>query len=412
MGHSIIGRIALVVLCASGCGARTEMDVDLPEEHDAGRDASTPHDAASGEVVCDREVSIAFTPTARVQLGVWATGGGRFATVALTEATAYRGIGNRPGALQMNSGYRWPYGRRENVLPGWASARLDAGGVFPFRRVIYRGRNEGFASPPGSTPDEYRDTDDPYFCLPFAAADTRRDGLDAITCASPLNDDKGRYFDDDDLAAGYAEPVELMPGVGDWRVLSRHSAYPPRRDLTSTDGDHPDVAQYAADALAVMPELDAVTMATPRAEEPFALTWSVPDSWPAGPVRVSIEVNTEGDYGPAYDPSSYPTPIAPDGAWDHWAQSYGYPYRGQPSVIFDVDVVLPPRDGRAAPTTSTADRPARRGTLDASLEVVPIDDTIVDDPTAAPGSGADRLRRRADGARVVIEARQVRCRAP
>ncbi|MCZ7680715.1 MAG: hypothetical protein M5U28_18875 [Sandaracinaceae bacterium] len=57
-----------------------------------------------------RRVELHFTPTARAQIAIWieSEDGARFATVRLTEAVAYRGIGNRTGALQMNSGYRWP----------------------------------------------------------------------------------------------------------------------------------------------------------------------------------------------------------------------------------------------------------------------------------------------------------------
>ena len=50
-------------------------------------------------------------------------------TVGLTQAVSVRGIGNRPGAIQMNSGYRWPYGRREGVLPIWAHRRAAAPGA-------------------------------------------------------------------------------------------------------------------------------------------------------------------------------------------------------------------------------------------------------------------------------------------
>ena len=66
-----------------------------------------------------RFFTVEATPTVRTQLAIWveSVDGERFATIRLTDAVAFRGIANRPGALQMNSGYHWPYGRREGVLP-------------------------------------------------------------------------------------------------------------------------------------------------------------------------------------------------------------------------------------------------------------------------------------------------------
>src|SRR6185369_8213984 len=112
---------------------------------DAGRDGGADVGATDAATACDA-LTLRFVPTAHAQFAVWATDGDRFATLALTDATARRGIGNRPGAMQMNSGYRWPYGRRESVLPVWASARLAAGGA-PFRRVVFQARgSEGAAA--------------------------------------------------------------------------------------------------------------------------------------------------------------------------------------------------------------------------------------------------------------------------
>jgi hypothetical protein len=123
-------------------------------------------------------------------------------TLRLTEAVARRGIGNRPGATQMNSGFHWPYGRREGVLPGvGASARRGSGGG-AFQRVIFQDRlSEGYAS--RTSNDQSRDE---YFCLSFNTATTTRDALDAVSCASLFNSDKGRYVTNGDMQAGYAEP--------------------------------------------------------------------------------------------------------------------------------------------------------------------------------------------------------------
>src|SRR5688500_4028380 len=82
-----------------------------------------------------RVIDVEMYPTRRAQIAVWLErGDGTFVrTLGLTRAVAYRGIGNRPGASQMNSGFRWPYGRREGVLPVWAHRRARAPGAIQFR---------------------------------------------------------------------------------------------------------------------------------------------------------------------------------------------------------------------------------------------------------------------------------------
>ena len=57
-----------------------------------------------------------------------------------------RGIGNRPGAAQMNSGFHWPYGRREGVLPIWAHRRAAAPGAAVSARDLSEPGPEGYAS--------------------------------------------------------------------------------------------------------------------------------------------------------------------------------------------------------------------------------------------------------------------------
>src|SRR5690606_34962016 len=209
--------------------------------------------AASSAAAQDasRRVELHFTPTGRAQIALWieSADGTRMATVRLTESVAVRGIGNRPGATQMNSGFRWPYGRREGVLPIWAHRRIEAGGQ-PFSRVIFDGRtSEGNASTTGGEP---RNTRDDYFCLSFNRELSGRDALDAVTCASVFNSNKGRYVTEADVNAGYSEPWEREDGTGMMRPLSRTSIYPPRRDHTACTtpgcGDSADARTYNADA--------------------------------------------------------------------------------------------------------------------------------------------------------------------
>ncbi|UCH30120.1 MAG: hypothetical protein JSV06_03590, partial [Myxococcales bacterium] len=139
----------------------------------------------------DRLIELTFTPTKRAQIAIWVeTADGVFMdTVALTSSVALRGVGNRPGALQMNSGFRWPYGRREGILPVWAYRRANAPGSELFPMVIFQDRtSEGFASRTSvdASPDS-------YFCLSFDQTTTTREALDAVTCASVFSSDKGRF---------------------------------------------------------------------------------------------------------------------------------------------------------------------------------------------------------------------------
>jgi hypothetical protein len=352
---------------------------------------------ASAARAQERRVEIHFTPVARAQIAVWieSADGSLFRTIRLTERTAFYGIGNRPGALQMNSAFHWPYGRREGVLPVWAHRRYRATGVL-FPRVIFAGRvSEGNASNAGS-PGEVTNTRDEAYCLSFTPGD---EALDAMACASVFMSNKGRYLTEADVAAGYAEPWE-EPGGGSGRMrpLALGSLYPPRQDLGECVRclDHEDVRRYVRDARAVMPELDAVTMATPPGEVPFVAVFDVPPEWPDGEYVVWVEVNVEGDYAPGWDPTRYPTPRQPSGRWDSWAIGYGYPYRGQPSVVYRLPIAI----GSAGGEWSTA-TPAGYGDLHGiDGEIRAMDGTIRDDPETMPGSGADRLRLQPEGWRL------------
>lgn len=334
-----------------------------------------------------RIVELQFTPTARSQIALWIErADGTFVqTLRLTEATALRGIGNRPGSSQMNSGFRWPYGRREGVLPVWSHRRAAAQGAF--RRVIFQDRvSEGYASRTANDASQ-----DAYFCLSFSVATTSREALDAVSCASVFNSDKGRYMTDGDVARGYGEPQQT-PTAATF-ALGTTSPYPPRRDVTRcTDpcDDHADVAAYVDDAHAVMPDIDAVTMATPAGDTNVVVVLPIPDSWPDGDYVAWLEINVEGDYSDAWGPDEYPTPTQPMGAWDYWAQSYGYPYRGQPSVVYRVPFVV---GGMGESSTFT---PAGYGSLSGQGveggRLRPMDPSINDAPSLAAGSGADRLR--------------------
>ncbi len=349
-------------------------------------------------------IEVRFTPTRFAQLAVWIEDedGTRFETVRLTEAVALRGIGNRPGASQMNSGYRWPYGRREGVLPVWATRRAAAPGAMKWKRVIFQNRpSEGLASK--IFDDQSKDD---YYCLSFARERSRQDALDAVSCATQFSSDKGRFVNEADVAAGYSEPYEATPGAGQMRPLSLESLYPPRRDINLCSSapcfDHLDVDQFSSHARSVMPEIDAVTMATPVAGVQQEILFEVPSEWEHGSYRACVEANVEGDYNETWNDRSFPTPTQPPSTWDGWAIDFGYAYRGQPSVVYCVDFEL----GHDAVMSFAASEPAGSSASwqveDPSFGELQPMDHMTDDPVRAPGSGVDRLQLMADGDRLQI----------
>jgi hypothetical protein len=327
-----------------------------------------------------------FTPTKRAQIAIWIEdGSGAFMdTVALTSSVALRGVGNRPGALQMNSGFRWPYGRREGILPVWGHRRANAPGAKPFARVIFQDRtSEGFAS--RTTVDASPDS---YFCLSFDQTTTTREALDAVTCASVFNSDKGRFATDDDVRNGYAEPFVDPSGSENMRPLDAGSIYPPRRDVEGLgEFDHPDVGRFVDEARNVMPNIDAVTMATPTGDVPRTIQYIAPREWEDGEYTAWIEVNVEGDYNDIFNDETYPTPLSD--MWDVWAETYGYPYRGQPSILYAVPFTL----GVVIAEHGTSEPAGYASLHGESGDMVTMDSSIRDDPDNSPGSGADRLRR-------------------
>ncbi len=352
--------------------------------------------ASSGSSAAQvRLLELDFTPTERAQIAIWIErdDGTFMSTVRLTSSVALRGVGNRPGALQMNSGFRWPYGRREGILPVWGWRRATAPGAELFPLVIFQDRiSEGFAS--RNTVDASPDS---YFCLSFDQTTTTREALDAVTCASVFNSDKGRFMTDQDVGNGYAEPFVTSSGGETMRALGMGSLYPPRRDVVGLgEFDHPDVARFIDEAERVMPEIDAVTMATPAADQPVAIQYLVPDEWENGEYTAFVEVNVEGDYNDAFNDVIYPTPVSD--RWDVWAQTYGYSYRGQPSVVYSIPFTL----GEAIATHTTVD-PIGYGSLHGDDgAMITMDGSITADPEDAPGSGADRLRKNVAGTRATL----------
>ena len=378
-GGALSGAVLALVLAAAGLFA-------------AGAVPASAQDAEPAAVL-----DLRFTAAPRAQIAIWLEDEtGRFVrTLGLTQAVAYRGIGNRPGASLMNSGYRWPYGRREGVLPIWAARRAAAPGARPWKRVVFQQRVEGLAS--RLVADQ---SPDAYFCLSFNKATTTREALDAVSCASVFTSDKGRFMTEADRDANYGEPWQ-EPGdsTGSMVPLPLGSLYPPRMDVIACAAgcyDSTDLPSFAGHARSVMPEIDEVTMATPPGMVEQSMLFSVPPQWPAGRYTLWIEVGVEGDYNDAYNAQTFPTPTMPAAGWDSWAQTYGYAYRGQPSIAYKVE--FDHREPGEASYTSI--EPEGRASWDFWSddygELEPVSD-MSDDQT---GSGVDRLLRGSDGKRV------------
>ncbi|HKP58270.1 MAG TPA: CFI-box-CTERM domain-containing protein [Polyangiales bacterium] len=347
-----------------------------------------------------------YTPTGRAQIAIWVENeAGEFmATVALTDAVATRGLGNRPGASQMNSGFRWPYGRREGVLPIWAHSRASAPDAKLWRRVIFQDRPEGWASRKreDSSPDN-------YFCLAWDQTRSKQEALDAVSCASVFSSDKGRFMTDADAAAGYGEPYENVDSThaGRLQAMPTDSLYPPRRDITPCGAgcaEHADAAKFAQHAREVMPDIDAVSVATLAADKAARSLFMVPEGWAPGMYRACLEINVEGDYNNRFDAKQLPTPKTPPMLWDSWAttQGYGYAYRGQPSIAYCVPFELG-LDELMEYSSDAAEGGA--GSWDTAKDgygALSGMEGMTDDPVGAPGSGADRLRKDSNGHRLRV----------
>ena len=256
-----------------------------------------------------RVVHIQFEPTERAQIAVWIEreDGTFLRTIALTQSVALYGIGNRPGALQMNSGFRWPYGRREGVLPVWAQRRALAPGARQFRRVIFQNRtSEGHAS---RNVNDY--STDNYYCLSFNSDASRQDALDAVSCPSVFSSDKGRFMTETDVVAQYAEPFETAPGVGIMRAAFTQLAvsratrrFPLYREwLFRTTRMSPTTPTMR---VRLCPRSTPLPWPPPPGGAIHRVSFALPSEWSGDRYNVWVEVNTEGDYNEFYNEASLP----------------------------------------------------------------------------------------------------------
>ncbi len=325
--------------------------------------------AADADNAC-RVVDVSFTPTDGLQMVGWVEKpDGTFVdTIYITQKTGRYGLGNRPGRFDFNSGPppsaghddMWPYGRRITTFPVWAHRH---GKTFP--QVVFQNGDENNLSHPYG--ESSRENTPPY-CRPTQPGEK---AWDTSTCATQPFTDKGVFS------------------------MTQTSLYPPRSDIAQSASDSPSVAMYK-----LMNPWDAISQATPPGGSCAQITWPIPTSLPLGDYVMFLEVSKEFDFNTAYNC----TPNSSTGAWDctypppcggtqvapnctmpeiPWFE-YGQPYRGQPSVVYQVPFTI-----GSTETAATAQSYVGYGDptgADGTLR--PPDATI---STDTPGSGGARL---------------------
>lgn len=270
-------------------------------------------DAASGSECLQIETT--FQPVPNLQIAVWVedTAGNYVDTVYITRLTGTLGLGNRPGSSMFKSDFRFPYGRREMVLPVWAHkrdkryGRLQMGGKW--------GNSMATCGAAGVSPSECDDetigyhfmvsSPEPFFCSPRGGVKTKVNGVDVMTCASSFYGSKGAYA---------ATPL--------------YSLYPPRADLTSFVDDHD---SSESKQFATINDLGAVSGATPAGDRVIdPLKWTAPGP---GNYVLKIEAHLEGDFNAFHRHTSID-----DGSPE--LNGYGKDFLGQPSVVYSVPFTI------------------------------------------------------------------------
>lgn len=285
------------LVCLSDICVDPGTPLDAPMGDASTSDASASDASASDAAGADAAppgcaLEVTFTPTANLQIVVWlehATDG-FVDTMFITEATGRYGLGNRPGIMEFNSAYLWPHGRRTTLFPVWAHRH----GISHPRVGFQNDDESNLSHPLGQSSTEE------YYCRPLREGEAQ---WDTMTCSSIIYTDKGKLA----------------------QVAT--SLYPPRSDLVETVGvDDPSVADFA-----MHNQFDSVSSATPPGDLPYSFMWPIPPGTPDSDYRVFIEVGREFDQNAFYD---YPSPVGIP-----WSD-YGLAYRGQPSVLYAVDIAI------------------------------------------------------------------------
>ena len=327
-----------------------------------------------------RTVAVDFKPVKNLQIAVWAEDplGNYVATLYVTRLTGTFGLANRPGNHFLHTATRFPYGRRDMVLPVWAHKR---GKTYGYVTMGGAAGNDP-SNCPSSIADGSKACDDntiafhagvsstePFYCSPSGGMITQNaQGVDVVTCASSFFGSKGAY-----ASGGLV------------------SYYPPRADLTTPGpNDGPDARAFAS-----VNDLGAVSGATPQLEQLL----DPPIRWVTladGHYVIKVEMSLESDFNAFHnysycvdDQDSNPGDPALDcGGFN----SYGHNYIGQPSVIYSVPVTVGPDADEETASTYEGYSEYVMATGSTGKEL-PADMTI----SVMPGTGAGRLLDVTDG---------------
>ncbi len=303
----------------------------------------------------ERVIEIDFKPTGNPQIAVWLedTDGNFIDTLMVTRLTGTFGLGNRPGRGDFGGSYLWPYGSREMVLPVWAHHR----GVEYDKLVFQDCRQDSLGW------HEIHSSAEPFYCRPLTPAEQN---VDAVSCPTTrFNTDKGIPLR---LVQKNNPQCNRIAGI-----YKEKSFYPPRNDLATKDSskDWNGVSDFHA-----INDLDAVSQATPPADQPYKITYRLPESFKDGDYIVWVEVNQAFDANKDHDYDFFVDPML---------QDYGVKVLGQPSVIWNIPFKVGV-EGWAA----QSDKFVGYGSVDGQDGMVrPADSTISD----TPETGAGRLLR-------------------
>jgi hypothetical protein len=322
-----------------------------------------------------RTVEVAFQPVKNLQIAVWVEDplGNYVATLYVTRLTGSFGLANRPGNHFLHSAVRFPYGRRDMVLPVWAHKRNKSYGFVTMGGAA----GNDPSNCPSSIADGSKACDDntiafhagvsstePFYCSPSGGMITQNpQGVDVVTCASGFFGSKGAY------ASG-----GLM------------SFYPPRADLTMFNtNDGPDARAFSS-----VNDLGAVSGATPQLEQLIdpPIRWR---PFTDGQYVVKVEMSLESDTN-AFHNYTYCVDDQNGGSSCGGFNSYGHDFTGQPSVIYSVPITVgaDPDEETTSSYEGYSEYVMATGSTGNEL---PPDMTISD----MPGTGAGRLLDATDG---------------
>ena len=150
---------------------------------------------ASADAVTCRKVETTFFPAPNLQIAVWVEdeAGQYVDTVYVTRLTGTLGLANRPGNGFFKSDFRFPYGRREMVLPVWAHKRDKRYGRVMMGGKFGNSKETCMAS--GISASECDDatigyhfmvsSPEPFFCSPRGGVKTKVGGDSAPDSSSP-----------------------------------------------------------------------------------------------------------------------------------------------------------------------------------------------------------------------------------